>query len=124
MQQNQELATSLLITAHLLEDFDDYLDFLEIAQQLLEDSELTGVFQLVSFHPQYQFTNTTPDALENFSNKSPYPIIHILRENQLQSAIEAFGDTSTIPTKNISVLRSMDIEALLLLTNKQSPTAD
>ncbi len=121
LQQNQELATTLLIIPRFLEDFDDYLELIDIAQHLLEDSQLIGVFQLASFHPHYQFAHTAPDASENYSNRSPYPIIHILRETQVKSAIEAFGDTSTIPAKNISALQKIDVETLLNLTNRSMP---
>jgi hypothetical protein len=112
LQLNQEIATSLLITPFVLNEFDDYLDFLESAQQLLEESQLLGVFQLASFHPQYQFSGTTPDAAENFSNRSPYPMIHILRESQVKTAIDTFGDPSTIPTRNIKALQVIGVEKL------------
>ncbi len=112
LQDNQDIATSLLIIPFTLNEFNDYLDFLENAQQLLEQSQLLGVFQLASFHPQYQFSGTAADAPENYSNRSPYPIIHILRESQVKTAIDIFGDPSSIPTRNIRVLQEIGVENL------------
>lgn len=107
LQHNGEIATSLLIIPLLLEGFEEYLDFLEQAEHLLEEANFIGIFQLASFHPLYQFAETAPDAPENFSNRAPYPVIHILRESQVELAIEAYGDTSTIPVKNIATLQKM-----------------
>ena len=112
LQDNPDLSTSLLITSSLLKEFNDYLDFLETAEQLLQDSHLAGVFQLASFHPNYQFEDTAPDALENFSNRSPYPVIHILRESQVDLAVSSYGDTSAIPTRNISLLQQLSEDEL------------
>ena len=102
-----EIATSLLVMPNALADFDDYLDFLDSAEQLLQDPELCGIYQLASFHPLYQFAGTAPNAPENFSNRAPFPTIHILRESQVEQAVKAYGDTSTIPTRNIAILKKM-----------------
>lgn len=118
LQQNQDIATSLLIAPFLFDEFEDYLDFLDKAQYLLEESQLIGIFQLASFHPHYRFLDTAQDALENFSNRSPYPIIHILREIQVEKAIDAYGDTSSIPMRNISVLQAISRDTLITLTEK------
>ena len=107
LEQNNDIATSLLVVPFLLEQFDDYLDFLDSAEQLLQDSELCGIYQLASFHPLYQFAGTAPNAPENFSNRAPFPTIHILRESQVEQAVKAYGDTSTIPTRNIAILKKM-----------------
>jgi hypothetical protein len=107
LQQNQDIATSLLIAPYMLQGFEEYLDFLDHAEHLLEESNFVSDFQLASFHPLYQFADTALDAPENFSNRAPYPVIHILRESQVELAVDAYGDASAIPARNILTLQKM-----------------
>src|SRR5262245_13615518 len=78
-----EVETTLLIHPQVLQDFLDYNDFLDSAEGLLQDLGLTGVIQLASFHPQYQFADTEPDDVANYTNRSPFPMLHLLRESSV-----------------------------------------
>jgi hypothetical protein len=99
--------TTLLIHPRVLVDFPDYNDFLDIADAAVEELGLTGTIQVASFHPQYRFADTEPDAIENFSNRSPYPMLHLLREESVERAVAAFPDVARIPERNIETLRSI-----------------
>jgi hypothetical protein len=104
--------TTLLIHPQALTDFLDYNDFLSDADALLCELGLEGVIQIASFHPQYQFAGTAPDAVENFTNRSPYPMIHLLRE---VSITEVSGDAAAlaaIPRRNIETLRALGREQI------------
>lgn len=104
-----ELATSLLILPTGLKDFDDYLDFLAEAQTLLEGSGLAGEVQLASFHPDYIFEGEPEDDVSHFTNRSPYPMLHLIREAMLSRELENFPNPEEIPQRNISRLRAMGI---------------
>jgi hypothetical protein len=99
------LDTTLLIHPRVLLDFMDYNDFLDIADATVEELELTGKIQIASFHPHYQFAGTDPDDVDNCTNRSPYPILQLLRETSIDSAVAAFPQASEIFTKNIATLR-------------------
>ncbi|MGQ0578297.1 MAG: DUF1415 domain-containing protein [Betaproteobacteria bacterium] len=100
-----EVETTLLIHPRVLSDFPDYNDFLDIAEAAVEELGLTGTIQVASFHPQYRFADTEPDAIENYSNRSPYPMLHLLREESVERAVAAFPDAGRIPDRNIETLR-------------------
>ena len=100
-----EVETTLLIHPRVLDDFLVYNDFLDIADAAVEELGLTGTIQVASFHPQYQFADTEPDAIENYSNRSPYPMLHLLREESVERAVAAFPDAERIPDRNIETLR-------------------
>lgn len=102
-----DVETTLLIHPRVLVDFPDYNDFLDIADAAVEELGLTGTIQVASFHPQYRFADTEPDAIENFSNRSPYPMLHLLREESVERAVAAFPDVARIPERNIETLRSI-----------------
>lgn len=104
--------TTLLIHRHVLADFDDYNQFLGLADGLLAQMELVGVFQIASFHPDYQFDGTQADDAENYTNRSPYPLLHILRENSLARAIENTSDVDQIPQRNIQKMNELGTEKL------------
>ena len=111
-----EVETTLLIHPGVLTDFDDYLDFLAEAEALLEYLELEGVFQVASFHPQYQFADAAPDDAGNYTNRSPYPLLHLLREDSLTLAIDGYPDVEGIPERNVARMREMGearLQALL-----------
>lgn len=101
------LETTLLIIPHLLQDFEDYNQFLEPVDQLLKQHGWTGRFQIASFHPGYQFAGTNLDAPENLTNRSPYPILHVLRESTVSRALSEHPDPDQIPTTNIATLRAL-----------------
>ena len=105
--QPEVCETTLLIHPWVLTDFIEYNDFLGICDQVVADLELEGVLQVASFHPQYQFAGTQPDDIENFTNRSPYPVLHLLREASVERAVEAVGDTEEIYRRNIRTLRAL-----------------
>lgn len=100
--------TTLLIHPRVLADFLDYNDFLSEADGLLADLALEGVLQIASFHPDYCFADSTPDDPANFSNRSPYPLLHLLREASVSRALETLAEPSAIYERNIQTLRTMD----------------
>jgi len=102
-----ELETTLLIHPHVLTDFLEYNDFLDVADALLVALDLTTEFQIASFHPQYRFADADPDAIENYTNRSPYPMLHLLRCSSVERAIATFGDTSKIYSANIATLHRL-----------------
>lgn len=108
----EQVATTLLAFPDSLAAFDDFLDFLDDAQALVEAAGLEGLIQLASFHPLYQFEGTQPDDPENFSNRSPYPILHLLRENMLTRSLTEFPDPEFIPQRNIATLEKLGGDAL------------
>lgn len=105
-----EVETTLIVCTKLLEDFSIYLDFLAVANQTLEKLRLDGILQIASFHPNYQFAGTSPKDVENYTNRSPFPMLHLLREDSVTRAIESGIDTDTIPTRNIAHLQLLGLE--------------
>ena len=99
--------TTLLIHPHVLCDFLDYNDFLDSADAAVETLKLDGVLQVASFHPQYQFAGTDAADIENASNRSPYPTLHLLREASVERAAEAMTDPDEIYRRNIETLRKL-----------------
>jgi hypothetical protein len=108
----QDTATTLLAFPHALQNFEDYLQFLQDAQMLLIESGLEGLLQLASFHPRYRFAGEAPDAASHFSNRAPYPLIHLLREDMLSRVLEDFADADQIPDRNIETLTAIGVEEL------------
>ena len=102
-----EIDTTLLVHPHVLGDFIDYNDFLELAEAAIAGEGLEGEIQVASFHPQYQFAGTRPEDVENCSNRSPYPTLHLLRESSIARAVAAFPDAGQIFEKNIETLRRL-----------------
>jgi len=99
--------TTLLIHPFVLNDFLDYNDFLETADAVVRVLNLEGVIQIASFHPRYQFAGTGPDDIENHTNRSPYPTLHLLREASIDEAVAAFPEASAIFDRNIAALRKL-----------------
>jgi hypothetical protein len=102
--------TTLLIHPHALNDFLDYNDFLDVADAAVEDLGLGGVLQVASFHPDYQFEGTDRDDAGNLSNRSPYPTLHLLREDSIDRAVAAFPDAASIYERNIETLQRLGVE--------------
>jgi len=103
LDQNIELETGFIIYPSSYLNFDDYLDFLELANKLLIEQQYEGIYQLASFHPDYCFDNTESNASENYTNRSPYPMLHVLRESSLENALESYNNPEEIPARNIEV---------------------
>ena len=107
-----EVATTLVVFPNALQEFDTYLAFLDGAQQLLEEMDLLGVLQLASFHPEYQFAGEPIDAASHFTNRSPFPMIHLLREDMVTRALETYPNPEQIPERNIQRLEGLGRERL------------
>ena len=104
------LDTTLLIAPNALPSFLDFNDFLADCDEVLIDLELDGVLQVADFHPHYQFGGTEVDDIENFTNRTPYPTLHLLREASIDKAVEAYPDASLIFERNIGVLNKLGHE--------------
>lgn len=99
--------TSLLIAPNCLNEFLDFNDFLGRADRVLVDLGLDGVIQIASFHPEFQFAGTAADDITNFTNRAPYPTLHLLREDSIDRAVEAFPDAQAIFGKNMETLEQL-----------------
>ena len=106
----EKIDTTLLIHPDLLNDFLDYNDFLELADQLLEDLDLDGELQIASFHPQYQFAGTKIDDITNFTNRSPYPTLHLIREDSIDDAVKAFPEAEAIFETNMQTMEKLGVD--------------
>ena len=105
-----KIDTTLLVHPGVLVDFLDFNDFSDLSEALLEDLGLTDEIQIATFHPQYQFAGSQPDDIENYSNRSPYPTLHLLRQTSLTTAIDRFGDTTKIFEDNARTLRALGLD--------------
>lgn len=106
------IETTLLVLTPGLEAFDDYLDFLAVAEALLAEQGYEGTYQLASFHPDYVFEGAEPEDPANFTNRSPFPVLHLLREAGLERALAHYPDPEAIPERNMASLRAEGSEAL------------
>jgi hypothetical protein len=111
----EDIDTTLLIHPAAMEDFLDYNDFLELADALIAQMELEGEIQVAGFHPRFQFEGTRPDDITNFTNRSPYPTLHLLREASVDAAVDAFPDAGKIYEKNMATLRKLGIAGWIAL---------
>ena len=106
----QDLETTLLIHPWVHADFLDFNDFLDVADEMLCELGYEGVLQVASFHPDYCFAGAAPDDLENATNRSPYPTLHLLREDSIERAVQAIADPRSIFEANIDTLRELGPE--------------
>ncbi len=113
-----EAETALFIVPDGLQDFDTYLDVLEDAQVALEEAGLDDMLQLASFHPHYCFEGLQADDPANYTNRSPYPMFHLIRQDGLAAALESWPDPESIPKRNVALLREMGLESIQTLLNK------
>ena len=104
-----EIDTTLLIHPTLFDDFLDFNDFLEVAEGVIDEHGLDGVIQLASFHPQFQFDGTEPDDISNYTNRAPFAILHLLREESVERAVEAFPQADAIFDVNIATLEKLGL---------------
>ena len=105
-----EIDTTLLIHPTLFEDFLDFNDFLEVAEGVVDEHELEGVVQLASFHPRFQFDGTEPDDIGNYTNRAPFAMLHLLREESVEKAVAAFPEAESIFEQNIARLEKLGPE--------------
>jgi hypothetical protein len=106
----QHTDTTLIVHPHVLGDFLDYNDFLDLADALVAELGLEGEIQVASFHPDYLFAGTAPDDVSNFTNRAPYPTLHLLREASVERAVAAFPDPDAIVERNIATLDALGVE--------------
>ena len=112
LDDSTEIDTILFIFPDSYNRFDDYLELLHLSNLLLEDLDYSGIYQLASFHPQYLFDDTTEDDVSNFTNRSPYPMLHIIREIDLEQAIANYPDIEQVPINNIKKLEEIGFEEM------------
>ena len=107
LSDDDAVVTTLLIHPQVLQDFNDYNQFLDRVDRLLEQLGLVGLFQIASFHPDYQFAGTQSDDAQNYTNRAPYPVLHLLREASLDAAIASYSGVEQIPERNVELLESL-----------------
>jgi hypothetical protein len=112
----QAVDTTLLVHPGVLQDFADFNQFTGVAEDLLAEMDLEGVLQIASFHPQYTFADAPPDDISHCSNRSPYPTLHLLREDSISRAVESFPDAEAIYGRNIRTLQALGWEGWRALT--------
>ena len=105
--------TTFLIHPNILNNFYSYNDFLTIADQLIFALDLEGILQIASFHPRYQFGGTTEEEVTNYTNRSPFPMLHLLREESVEVALDHYEDAESIPEKNMETMRKLGKDKLL-----------
>lgn len=105
-----KLETTVIATPYLLSDFFEYNQFLDVVEGLLVEMELEGVIQIASFHPDYQFAETEFDDISNLTNRAPYPLFHLIREDSLEKAIASYKDSDRIPEFNIEKINCLSEE--------------
>ncbi|HAV70571.1 hypothetical protein CEE60_10585 [Stenotrophomonas maltophilia] len=106
----EQIDTTLIVHPDVLTDFLEYNDFLDNADAAIEALDLQGILQVASFHPQYQFAGVAPDDVSNYTNRAPYPTLHLLREDSVERAVAAFPDPDVIVERNIDTLDKLGIE--------------
>ncbi len=112
--------TTVLVIQNLLHDFYDYNDFLNVADDCLVALDLEGVIQIASFHPQYQFAGTDEDDITNFTNRSPYPTLHLIREASIDRAVAAFPDAEDIFEANMATMNRLSLQGWIDLNGGPS----
>ena len=114
---SDELETTVVIHPFVLTDFFDYLEFTEILQEIMESQQVEEIIQVASFHPDYQFAGTEPEDVENYTNRSPYPMLHLLREESLTAALKEYSTPEEIPERNIATMNRLVIHKVKALRN-------
>lgn len=112
LDKQAELETTLLIYEKALPDFDDFLDVVEIANDLMFEQGYEGVYQLASFHPDYCFADSDEDDPANYTNRSPYPMLHLIREKSMEQALAHYKDPESIPETNVQLAREMGLKKM------------
>nr|WP_028312972.1 DUF1415 domain-containing protein [Derxia gummosa] len=109
--------TTLLVHPKLLRDFMDFNEFVGIVEERLEELELDGVLQVASFHPRFQFDGTAPDEIGNYTNRSPWPTLHLIREASIDRAVESMPDTDEIWKRNVATMEALGYDGWNALWN-------
>ena len=121
LDDDKNIETILIIYTDNFTVFDDFLDYLELANSLLAAQNYEGIYQLASFHPLYCFAETEENDASNYTNRSPFPMLHLIREASIEKALQSFPNPESIPARNIELTRSLGLsklKALLTMTKK------
>lgn len=118
LQTNDKIETALLIFPEAVADFDDYLEFLAIANQLLEEQGFADDFQLASFHPDYCFEGEDSQDAANFTNRAPWPMLHLIRQSSIETGLKFYDNPEQIPVRNIKLTRELGYQFLNQLRNR------
>lgn len=105
-----DVDTTLLIHPQILGDFLDYNDFLHVAEATVLELGLEGMIQIASFHPRYQFAGSSADDISNYTNRSPYAALHLLRESSVTKAVDSYPDVDAIPERNIQTMKTLGLD--------------
>lgn len=124
LNSDKSIETTLIIHPNVLQNFNDYNTFLDDADGLLIQMKLDGVYQIASFHPDYQFADSEADDVENYTNKSPYPLLHLIREDSLEQALAHYPNPDKIPERNITLLKNLGRDKMLALYQSHFKTTD
>ena len=106
----EQIDTTLIVHPQVLGDFLDYNDFMDNADAAVDALDLHGLLQVASFHPHYQFAGTAPDDIGNYTNRAPFPTLHLLREDSVERAVAAFPDADVIVERNLQTLESLGLD--------------
>jgi hypothetical protein len=109
LDNQAEIETTLLIFDSHFDDFEHFLDLIDVANQLIEESGYLGTYQLATFHPNYLFEGETPNDASHYTNRSPYPMLHLLREASIEKVLEQYPEPENIPNQNIEKARSLGV---------------
>lgn len=104
--------TALLVLTRALAGFEDYLEMLGALEHAIEEAGLSGVLQLASFHPDYRFEGVDADDPSNWTNRSPFPVFHLIREAGLAEALASYPDPERIPERNVALLRKIGVKGI------------
>jgi hypothetical protein len=115
LDNNESIETSFLIFPEAFKNFNDYLAMLSVAEKLLKQYKYDGVYQLASFHPQYKFAGAPENDAANYTNRSPYPMLHLLRESSIDKALEHYSNPEAIPEQNILFARAKGLDYMKML---------
>jgi hypothetical protein len=115
LDANPGIETSFIIYTNLFQKFKDYLDFVSDAEDLLIEKGYEGIYQVASFHPEYQFANSERNDAANYTNRSIYPMLHLLREESIEKALEQYKNPEDIPEKNIAFARTKGLVYMQML---------
>lgn len=112
LDKQSGLETTLLIFENALGDFYDFLDIVEIANDLMFNQGYEGIYQLASFHPEYCFAESDADDPANYTNRSPYPMLHLIREQRIEQALAQYKDPESIPDRNVQLARQLGLKKM------------
>lgn len=115
LDKEPHIETSFLIFSNAFQQFDDYLDMVSIAEQLINENEYEGVYQLASFHPLYRFASSVKNDAADYTNRSIYPMLQFLREASIEKALKHYANPENIPERNIDFARNKGLSFMKLL---------